>query len=73
MLLQKARVISELERQVTYPLAVNDILICKYVADFRYVENRVVVVEDSKGVRTPEYRLKRKLMKAIHGIDIRET
>ena len=30
------------------------------------------VVEDAKGMRTREYQIKRKLMKAIHGIEIRE-
>ncbi len=32
-----------------------------------------VVVEDFKGVRTPAYRLKKKLMLALHGIEIFET
>jgi hypothetical protein len=31
------------------------------------------IVEDSKGVRTPVYKLKKKLMLACHGIEIRET
>jgi ribosomal protein L25 (general stress protein Ctc) len=31
------------------------------------------VIEDSKGFKTPAYRLKRKLMKAIHGIEIKEV
>lgn len=31
-----------------------------YVADFRYVERGVVVVEDVKGMKTPIYQLKRK-------------
>ena len=46
---------------------------CKYVADFRYKENGAEVVEDVKGVRTPEYRIKKKLMFYIHGIQIKET
>jgi hypothetical protein len=32
-----------------------------------------VIVEDSKGIRTKEYRLKAKLMKALHKIVILET
>lgn len=44
-----------------------------YVADFVYEEDGAEVVEDSKGYRTPEYRLKRHLMKACHGIEIREV
>jgi hypothetical protein len=31
-----------------------------YVADFRYVERGLVVVEDVKGVKTETYKLKRK-------------
>ena len=44
----------------------------KYKADFSYVENGKLVVEDTKGVRTPEYVIKRKLMLLVHGIKIRE-
>jgi hypothetical protein len=48
---------------------------CDYVADFVYVdcETGETVVEDSKGFRTPEYRIKRKLMLWRHGIRIKET
>lgn len=45
----------------------------KYVADFVYQENGRQVVEDAKGFRTPDYIIKRKLMLALHGIEIRET
>lgn len=43
-----------------------------YVADFVYTENGKTVVEDTKGVRTADYIIKRKLMLHIHGIKIRE-
>ena len=43
-----------------------------YVADFVYTENGKIIVEDTKGVRTPDYVIKRKLMLHIHGIRIRE-
>jgi hypothetical protein len=46
---------------------------CGYVADFVYMENGQQVVEDTKGMRTQEYRLKRKLMLWVHGIRIKET
>lgn len=46
---------------------------CSYYADFRYVENGTQVVEDTKGFRTPEYRVKKKLMLYIHGIQIKEV
>ena len=47
---------------------------CAYIADFVYkdAEGRLVV-EDTKGVRTPDYIIKRKLMLAVHGIQIQEV
>ena len=45
----------------------------RYVADFVYVEGGREVVEDVKGYRTAEYKRKRRLMKKIYGVDIRET
>lgn len=44
-----------------------------YIADFTYrdVEGNLIV-EDTKGVRTPEYVIKRKLMLQVHGIRVRE-
>jgi len=46
-----------------------------YVADFVYTEtssgNEYVV--DTKGFRTPEYKLKKKMMRAFRGIDIKEV
>lgn len=46
---------------------------CAYYADFRYIENGKVIVEDTKGFRTPEYKIKRKLMLHVHGIQIKEV
>lgn len=48
---------------------------CSYIADFVYTDLRTgkTVVEDSKGMRTPEYVIKRKLMLWVHGIKILEV
>lgn len=46
---------------------------CMYVCDFQYVRNGQKVVEDCKGIRTPDYIIKRKLMLHVHGIAISET
>ena len=48
---------------------------CTCVADFVYTLNDsgATVVEDTKGVRTKEYVIKRKLMLWVHGIRIREV
>lgn len=45
----------------------------KYKADFVYTENGKTVVEDTKGMKTKEYIIKRKLMLYIHGIRIKEV
>jgi hypothetical protein len=83
-LLEKAGEICALQCQVKFPLQVEGKLICTYIADFCYrLKNEKfsnneelvgeLVVEDVKGVRTPIYRLKAKLMKAVYGIKILET
>lgn len=46
---------------------------CSYIADFVYGENGKMVVEDTKGMRTKDYIIKRKLMLHVHGIRIREV
>jgi hypothetical protein len=45
-----------------------------YIADFVYTDTDTGrrIVEDTKGVRTKEYIIKRKLMLYVHGIRIRE-
>ncbi len=45
----------------------------KYVADFVYIENDAEIVEDVKGVKTPVYRLKKRLMAERYGIKVKET
>lgn len=80
-LLEKDGEITELKRQVPYPIVVKGILIGKYVADFTYCEytrditpkHVVQVIEDVKGFRTAIYILKKKLVEAIYNIPIRET
>lgn len=46
---------------------------CTYVADFTYIENGKLVVEDVKGMKTDAYKIKKKLMLWVHGTRIRET
>ena len=79
-LMQRAGLISNLREQVKFVLiptqrdAAGNLLEkeCSYYADFVYDKDGQLVVEDTKGVRTPEYRLKRKLMLYVHGISIVE-
>ena len=76
-LLQSAGHIVNLRREVAYKLCVNGYLIATYRADHVYgwkngqIEASGEVVEDSKGIRTPIFNLKAKLMKAIYGIEVK--
>ncbi len=47
---------------------------CAYIADFVYIDaDGEIVVEDTKGMRTKDYIIKRKLMLERHGIRIKEV
>jgi len=76
-LLVKSNQICHLELQPRYDIIVQGHKICFYKADFRYQigmeDGGDVVVEDVKGMLTPVYRLKKKLVKACHGVDIVEV
>jgi len=74
-MLQLGKFIKNLMVHPVSSLTVNDIRICKYVADFVYtdVTTGKRIYEDVKGVRTREFIIKKKLMKAIHGIDVKEV
>lgn len=68
--------LTELRRQVPFALVVNDVLVCQYVADFVYREGATTIVEDCKSPPTRKlaaYSIKRKLMQALHKIQIREV
>lgn len=73
-LLERHGLITQLGIHPSFAIDVLGERICVYVADFSYVEvnGRPFVVEDVKGVRTPIYLLKKKLMRAVHGIEITE-
>lgn len=72
---QRAGEIEGLRLKPSFDLIVNGELICKYVSDFLYFENGERIVEDvkSRATRTRAYSIKRKLMRAIYGIEIKET
>lgn len=81
VLLEKAGRIRDLTRQVTFILAPKVLIngVAKrsliYRADFGYFDVAAgkQIVEDVKGTLTAVYKLKRHLMKSVHGIDILET
>ena len=73
--MERGGIVTDLELQVKYDIIINDIKICKYIADFVYKEESPdgeikEIVEDAKGFETPEFKLKKKLMKAVHNIEI---
>lgn len=74
-LLERAGAISDLQMQVPYILINKSKYgrAIKYIADFVYVEDGEIVVEDTKGYRTEAYILKRRLMAEVHDIVIKET
>jgi len=81
-ILQSQGEIRKLEHHKVFEIRVGGHLICKYESDFVYEEQTsdpnvwTPIVEDVKGskeTKTPEYKLKAKLMFAVHKITIRET
>lgn len=76
MLLAAHGAISDLQIQPAFPLRVNGKLVCTYYADFSYYEGNKLVIEDIKSPITrknPVYRIKRKLVAAVYGVEIREV
>jgi len=79
-MMQKAGKIRDLKLQPEFVICESVILdgrkypARKYKADFYYItdDNREVV-EDCKGFKTQIYRLKRQLVKSLHGIEVLET
>jgi len=72
-LLERAGEISGLQLQPRFPIVINGVKVCTYVADFQYRTPSGPVTEDVKGMKTPIYNLKKKLVKAVHGIEILES
>jgi hypothetical protein len=82
LLLVRAGQIADLERQVRYELAPSVKFpgdarakpALTYWADFRYCirETGTVIVEDTKGVATEAYRIKKHLMMSVHGIAVKD-
>lgn len=72
-LLERAGEIRNLKIHHKYDIVVNRQKVCTYASDFDYyTKDNWHIVEDVKGVKTPVYRLKKKLMKALYNIDIQE-
>ena len=80
--MERAKLISHLRRQVEFELIPaqkeNGKVVeraVKYIADFVYYENGKMVVEDAKSpaTRTQAYKIKKKLMRHVWGLEIKEV
>lgn len=81
-LMERGKVIADLKRQVKFELLPAQKYMgetverpVSYIADFVYTDMKTgkTIVEDTKGFKTPEYRIKKKMMLYFHGVQIRET
>jgi hypothetical protein len=70
--LQRARLITDLQRQVRFdlrgqfaPLVSDKGRRLSYVADFVYQRDGMQVIEDAKGIQTPEYKLKKAILRSM--------
>ena len=70
---QERGAITELRLQVGFELNENGSGREKYYADFTYKVDGKLYVEDAKGMKTNVYKRKKKLMKQIYDIDIKEV
>jgi len=73
--MERGGLVRDLERQVKYDIVVNGEKICRYIADFRYKlvdddGSTKEVVEDAKGFETADFKIKKKLMKAVYQINL---
>jgi hypothetical protein len=68
--------IKKIETHVRYEFMVNDIFVGSYELDFRitYPDDRIEYIDTkSKTTLTPLYRIKKQLMLACHGIELKEV
>lgn len=79
-LMERAGKIERLRRQVPFELIPSQRVdgkvverAVKYIADFVYYQNDVMIVEDAKGNITKDYVIKRKLLLWRYGIRIKEV
>ena len=79
-LMERVGEIRELRRQVPFELIPQQTIKghkvrpIRYIADFVYIDkNGSQVVEDVKGMLTQVYRLKRRMLIWLYGIEVKET
>ncbi len=69
---EKANEVTDIELQRWYDLIVNGVLVARYRADFVFFDRLCFTrrIVDTKGVVTRDFRMKQRLMKACHGLEI---
>lgn len=69
---EKAGEVYGVELQKPFVITINGVLVCTYRSDFSFYDNREkrMRVVDVKGVSTPVFKLKAKMVKAQYGVDI---
>lgn len=74
-LLQLGGKIFNLRRQVAYPIEINGIHVCVWIADYVYTDFQTgkEIAEDLKGISTDVFKLKRKMVEAYYGFKILVT
>jgi CxxC motif-containing protein len=74
-LMEKSGLITDLELQPEFEIIpkIGKQRATKYRADFAYIQGGEKKIVDVKGMKTVVYRLKKKLMKHVHNIDIVEV
>lgn len=74
-ILERTGEIRNLTLQPVFPIVVNGKKVCNYRADFSYYRMKKAesIVEDCKGIKTPVYRLKKKLFEALYEKQILES
>lgn len=69
--------IRDFKLQVRYKFIINGSLVTSYIADFVLLHlngsQEVIDVKSDATRKLPVYRIKKKLMKAIYGIDVKEV
>lgn len=75
IMLEKANIVKDLKLQVPFILVDKSKWgrAIKYIADFTYISNDQLIVEDCKGFHTPVYKLKKRLFSERYGVEIKET
>lgn len=64
--MEKAGAITALKLQPVFPIVIGGKKVCSYRADFSYRAAGAEVIEDVKGMETPVFRLKKKLVEASY-------